>query len=134
MKIANIIDQNVDLNSDLLNKRDLWISLFKMNDNEEIFSVKPIKINVGIIFDRSRDGSMEVSIIGDKGKDQFNIRFSYVKGNGNNSFIVQSEGFFSIYEVEFFKNKKDAEKYYKGEIKKYIKHYGNLINKIKEYE
>lgn len=131
MKVANVIEE--ELNMEFLNKNELWVSLFFMSSTEEIYSVKPTKVKVNEILDEPDGITRNISIIGDKGKDLFYIKLIYVKDEGGYS-IYQQDGLYSIYEVEFFENKKDAEKYYKGELKKYIKHYGNLINKIKEYE
>lgn len=131
MRIANIIEQEINIK--FLNKNELWVSLFSMSSTEEIYSVKPTKVKVNEILYGPDGITRNISIIGDKGKDSFYIKLIYVKDEGGHS-ICQQDGLYSIYDVEFFENKKDAEKYYKGELKKYIKHYGNLINKIKEYE
>lgn len=132
MKVANIIEE--ELNMELINKNELWVSLFSMSSTEEIYSIKPTRIKVNMVSDDSDEHRTNISFIGDKGKDLFYIKILYVVDNNGSSILQLSESTNSIYEVEFFETKKEAEKYYRSELKKYIKHYGNLINKIKEYE
>lgn len=131
MKIANVIEQ--ELNMELINKNELWVSLFSMSSTEDIHAIKPTKIRANEILDETEGVTRNISIIGDKGKDSFYIKLIYVKDDIGHS-IYQQDGLYSIYDIEFFETKKEAEKYYRSELKKYIKHYGNLINRIKEYE
>lgn len=131
MKIANIIEQ--EINIEFLNKNELWVSLFSMSSTEEIYSIRPTRVIVDVKLDEPDGKSRNISIKSDKGLDTLYVNIIYFE-NENGHSIYQNEGRYSIYDIELFETKKDAEKYYKREIKKYIKHYGNLINKIKGYE
>ena len=131
MKIASIVDQR--LNEDLLNKSELWVSMFRVSMNEEITSIKPTRVKVSEVLDESHEKFRNISIVGYKEKDSVYINFIYSEEVPSICQIYTAGGKYSVYDVEFFETKKEADKYYKRELKNYMKHYGNLINKIKGY-
>lgn len=140
IKRLNILDS--ELNVDLLDKNELWVSAFEIicdEDNPEekkIYSVKPTKVMINSRIDEPK---VMIKITECKGGRSLNIEFTRDEwsddGNWIESFYVEDENdFIKIYEVEFFNTKEESENYYNNNVDKYVMEFENFINKIKGYK
>ena len=142
----NVIDSK--LNVDLLNKNELWVSVFDITYNEDnpeekiICSIKPTKVKLHSRLIKSKE-IIVIKVTGIEGRRSFYAEFTCDAWLDDNSGKYIASGFVEnrkgkdelyLYMAEFFENRLEAENYYNNNVKKYVKKYEDFTNTIRGYK